>query len=510
MREGWGDDIRQRWPRTWRKASGYNLNYLLPWSPTQPPHWEGAQADGSLLGYPPLAPGEINLAHLFAGSEGTLGIIRRARVRLSRLPEHSVLAVLPFASVAQACDVTPAILERKPSAIELIPGSILELARSLPAYAAQVDFFKPFEVEGKAPAAVLVVEFSGSSQPLLLQQAQALRDFGEVILALSAQEQKKIWNVRKVGLGILLSRPGDTRPWSFVEDLAVPVERLGSFVRAMDEILARHQTSCEIYAHASAGCLHIRPLLNLKSEKGKHDLRSIAEQAVDLTLSLGGSVSGEHGDGLARGEWLERMYGERIMQAFRLIKQAADPLGILNPGKLVATEPGVALPRMDENLRYPQDYHTDLAWQPNLDFSRQGGLVGAIEQCNGAGVCRKADGVMCPSFQATKEEMHSTRGRANLLRASGQWQACMGTDWGLPAVKAGDGPVPGVQGLQIGMPVGCGCGQAALRVSGLAAPTGWRRRKAQAAGLPVRLYWRFGEVWDSPSPRWLTQACNPK
>ncbi len=435
IREGWGDEIRQRWPHTWRKASGYNLNYLLPWSASQPPQWDRqARSNGGSLSYPPISTGEINLAPLFAGSEGTLGIIRRAKLRLSPLPECTVLAVVPFGSIAQACDATPAILERRPSAVELIPGSIIELARSLPAYAAQLSFFDPLILDEDAPAAVLVVEFSGESQAELVKQAQSMQDFGRVLLAVSNSDQKKIWDVRKVGLGILMSRPGDVKPWSFIEDLAVPVEQLGTFVRAVDEILTRHHTSCEIYAHASAGCLHIRPFLNLKRESGKRDLRSIAEQAVALTLSLGGSVSGEHGEGLARGEWLERMYGPRIIEAFRMVKQAADPHGILNPGKLVSSTPGGTLPRMDENLRYHHAYHTDLAWSPNLDFSLQGGLVGAIEQCNGAGVCRKADGVMCPSFQATQDEMHSTRGRANLLRAliSGKLQ---GTDWGLPAVK---------------------------------------------------------------------------
>lgn len=434
IREGWAEDIRAHWPLTWRKASGYNLNYLLPWSPSQPPDWERqAQHAGQALRYPPIAEGMLNLAPLFAGSEGTLGIIRRAKLRLSALPESTVLAGLSFDSVAQACDAAPQILQSKPAAIELIPGSIIELARAVPAYAAQVDVFRPLMVNGAAPTAVLAVEFSGSNQAELVKQAQALQDYGQTLMAVSSLEQKKIWNVRKVGLGILLSRPGDTKPWSFIEDLAVPVEKLGEFVRAMDEILARHAASCEIYAHASAGCLHMRPFLNLKSDQGKRDLRSIAEQAVELTLSLGGSVSGEHGDGLARSEWLERMYGERIVQAFSLIKQAADPHGIMNPGKLVSAT-GVAVSRMDENLRYGAAYHTDLAWRPNLDFSAQGGLAGAIEQCNGAGVCRKTDGVMCPSFQATREEMHSTRGRANLLRGliSGKLEA---GDWGLPALK---------------------------------------------------------------------------
>ena len=190
----------------------------------------------------------------------------------------------------------------------------------------------------------------------------------------------------------------------------MPVERLGEFVRGMERILAEHHTEGDFYAHASAGCLHIRPLLNIKTRLGVQTMRQIAEQAIGLALSLQGAVSGEHGIGISRAEWLPRMFGEQVMDAFRLVKQAADPYGILNPGKILDA------PGMDTNLRYGEGYRQN-PWQPAFDFSQQGGLTGAIELCNGAGVCRKSDGVMCPSFQAVGEEMHSTRGRANLLRA---------------------------------------------------------------------------------------------
>jgi Fe-S oxidoreductase len=184
----------------------------------------------------------------------------------------------------------------------------------------------------------------------------------------------------------------------------------------MECLLAAHDVQGEIYGHASAGCLHIRPLLNLKSGQGARTMRSIASQAVDLTLRLGGAISGEHGDGLARSEWYGRMFGEQILAAFGELKRAADPHELLNPGKRVSLSAENAVQPMDQNLRYGEQYHAR-AWQPNLDFSSQAGLEAAIEQCNGAGVCRKVDGVMCPSFQATQEEIYSTRGRANLLRA---------------------------------------------------------------------------------------------
>lgn len=417
VRQGAEREIQRRWPKTWRRASGYNLNYLLPWAESQPPNWQQyASANGVVETYPPVAAGKINLAQLFAGAEGTLGVIRRARLRLVPLPEQTVLAVLSFDSIQAACDATPAILRRSPSAVELIPGSLISLARSLPAYASQLRFLEGLALNGQAPQAVLAVEFCGADRLELVQQAKALQDFAPLLVAENAREQKQVWGVRKVGLGILMSQAGDRKPWAFIEDLSVPVENLGALLRGMDEILAAHHTTCEIYGHASAGCVHIRPLLNLKTLQGRKDLRTIAFQACELAVRLGGSVSGEHGDGIARLESSQRMFGPNLVQAFRQVKQAADPQGIFNPGKVVDLDPFAAPHPVDRDLRTSGGEKT-APWQTALDFSAQGGLDGAIEQCNGAGVCRKAGGVMCPSFQVTQDEANSTRGRANLLRA---------------------------------------------------------------------------------------------
>ena len=409
IRQNYAATIQANWPRTWRRASGYNLNYLLPWSPTQPPEWYGSS-------YPPCSEDTINLAPLVAGSEGTLAIIGRAKLRLVPLPAHTILAVLAFTSIADACDAVSEILNHHPSAVELIPRSLVQLARSVPAYAQQLQFLNGLRISDEMPD-LLVVEFSNTDPKIdLAVVAQKMKTIAPMMLAETAAHQRSVWNVRKVGLGIFMSQPGDVKPWSFIEDLAVPVENLGEFVREMDRILAEYHTYGEIYAHASAGCLHIRPLVNLKTVDGIAALREIAMHAVDLTIRLGGSVSGEHGDGLARSEWLERMFGADIISLFRQIKQAADPNNLLNPGKIVSLSDDIPLPHMDDNLRFGSGYSTH-AWQANLDFTRQGSLAGAIEQCNGAGVCRKSEGVMCPSFQASQEEMHSTRGRANLLRA---------------------------------------------------------------------------------------------
>ncbi|MBI3159914.1 MAG: FAD-binding protein [Chloroflexi bacterium] len=398
VRRRYAEEIRARWPKTWRRASGYALNYLLGWSASAPPRWE---ENGLGPAYPPVPDDGINLAQLMAGSEGTLAVFRRAQVHLARRPKHTCLGVLAYDSIVAACEATPGLLALAPSAVELIPRALINRARAVPAYAARLGF-----VRGD-PAAILVVEFAGDDPQRLLEQTRALRT--DVVIAETTTQQAEVWAVRKVGLGLLMSVKGDAKPLPFVEDMAVPVERLAEFVRGFERILAEHSTSGDFYAHASAGCLHVRPLINLKTEQGVAQMRAISAAVVELTLGLGGALSGEHGDGLSHAEWLARGYGEKLTAAVEHIKRAADPHGLLNPGKVINSQ------KMHENLRYGPDYRAE-AWQPLLDFSNQESLLGAIEMCNGAGVCRKDGGVMCPSFQATREEEHSTRGRANLLR----------------------------------------------------------------------------------------------
>jgi FAD/FMN-containing dehydrogenase len=394
IREKYVDAITKGWPTTWRNSAGYRLNYLLPWSPSKPSQWEGE--------YPAANPARLNLAPLLAGSEGTLAVIRRAKVNLVPSPKHTILAVLSYQSIADACDDVPRLLTHHPSAVELVPRMIIRAARGIPEYARQMGW-----VVGDPPA-LLVVEFSGD-QPSALKEAA--RKIGEILaIAESTEDQARVWNIRKVGLGLLDSRPQSARPVAFIEDCAIPVQRLGEFIREVEKILSVHGTEGGIYAHASAGCLHIRPILDLKTARGVTDLRAISEAVLSLTLKLGGAMSSEHGDGLSRSEFLERTYGPELMDAMRMLKRAADPYNILNPGKIIDA------PKMDANLRYGINYQTHV-WESNLSFARNGGLAIAIEQCNGQGVCRKDTGVMCPSYQATREEMHSTRGRANLLRA---------------------------------------------------------------------------------------------
>jgi Fe-S oxidoreductase len=254
----------------------------------------------------------------------------------------------------------------------------------------------------------LIVEFSGD-QPSALKNA-ARQIAGVVTIIESREGQDHVWNVRKVGLGIMDSRPRSARPVAFIEDCAIPVERLGEFIREVEQIMSAHNTAGGIYAHASAGCLHIRPILDLQQGEGVRALRSIGELLFALTIRLAGSMSSEHGDGIAAGEWIEKTYGNEVTDAMRMLKQAADPHNLLNPNKLFDAPP------MDSHLRFGEMYRAQ-TWLPSLRFEHERGLAGAIEHCNGQGVCIKSNGLMCPSYQATREEMHSTRGRANLLRA---------------------------------------------------------------------------------------------
>lgn len=400
IRELHSEAIKQNFPRSWRNSAGYRLNYLLPWTPSSPPQWDINNYGLSSAIYSRQT--SVNMAALLAGSEGTLAVIRRAKVNLVPKPKHTILGVLAYNSIVEACNDVPRLLEFQPSAIELVPRLIIQLARGVPAYARQMGWMTG------DPAAVLVVEFSGDQPSVLKESVRRLADV--VTIAESPEEQSRVWNVRKMGLGILDSRQQSARPAAFIEDCAVPVERLGEFIGEVERIMREHHTEGGIYAHASAGCLHIRPILDLQKGAGVRALRTIGEQVLKLTLSLGGSMSSEHGDGIVSGEAIEKTYGAQLTEVMRSLKQAADPDNILNPKKMFDAPP------MDSHLRYGADYQIKI-WDSNLHFEHERGLAGAIEHCNGQGVCRKSTGVMCPSFQATRDEVFSTRGRSNLLRS---------------------------------------------------------------------------------------------
>jgi Fe-S oxidoreductase/FAD/FMN-containing dehydrogenase len=381
------DEIARRAPQVMRRVGGYNLE---------------------ALGEP-----RPNLARLLVGSEGTLGFFTRIKLRLARIPRHRVGAVCHFARFAEAMEMTRFLVELLPTAVELVDRKMMDLARQLPVFRAALDR----HVRG-APDAILLVEFAGDDQaPLtaaLGRLDQVMADHGHpgaVVRLADAAAQAEMTAVRKAGLNIMMSMKGDGKPVSFIEDCAVPLPHLAEFTERLTQLFARHGTEGTWYAHASVGCLHVRPILNMKDESGATKMRAIAEEAFAIVKEYRGSHSGEHGDGLSRSEFHAMMFGERMVRAFEAVKDAFDPRGLLNPGKIVRA------PRMDDRnlFRYKPGY-SSLPILPALDWSDSGGLLAATEMCNNNGSCRKFDAVMCPSYQATGEERDATRGRANSLR----------------------------------------------------------------------------------------------
>ena len=400
------EEVTARYPKIMRRVSGYNLDDFVDGDP-QP----GDASRPFNMSRPFNLSRPFNMSRMVVGSEGTLCVVTEAKVNLVPVPPKKGLAVLHFRDLVQACDSTWHILQHSPAAVELIGRMILDRCRSSLGFARLMNF-----VEGE-PDALLVVEFSGESEAEVAGKLNALKDDMEgrglayaCVIVSDDAAQANVWALRSAGLGLLMSTRGDSKPLPYVEDTAVEPQKLGEYVRRFDEIVRAHGTTAGYYGHASVGCLHIRPLVNLKSGDGVDAMTSIAEAISDLVLEFGGSLSGEHGDGIVRGVWMEKMFGSKIYQAFRDVKRAFDPLGIMNPGKIVDCPP------MTENLRISPVYQA-AAVDTKLDFSADAGYAGAVEMCNGMGACRKTSGTMCPSYMVTKEEEHSTRGRANLLRA---------------------------------------------------------------------------------------------
>ena len=385
------DEIDAHFPKHWRRASGYNLNYLL----------KG------------LRENRFNLAQAVVGSEGTLAVVRSVTLKLVERPRHKGLCVVHCDDLIQAMHVNLAALECcQPSAVELLDRMAIELARTVPEYARQLSF-----VKGN-PEALMIVEFYGENDAEVVRKIEHLethlrqrRLADTFVRALTPEQQAQVWNVRKVGLGLLMSVRGDYKPIAFIEDASVPPQALPDYVADILALMRETDTRVAMYAHASAGCLHIRPLINLKDTRDVEKMAFIANRVADLVVKYGGAMSGEHGDGLARSQFIERIFGPELYQAFRRLKGIFDPENIMNPGKIVDA------PAMTSNLRYGGDYvvrviPTVYNWDDFQGFDR------AVEQCNGAGVCRKLDvGTMCPTFMATRDEKDSTRGRANTLRA---------------------------------------------------------------------------------------------
>ncbi|CAN0540413.1 unnamed protein product, partial [Ectocarpus sp. 12 AP-2014] len=412
-----GPDIRDHFPKVLRRVGGYNLDLFDCQNP---------------MPYDPSS--RANLAHLLVGSEGTLGVSQRIKLRLSPLPEQKVLGVVNFPTFYQAMDVTQHIVKLGPTAVELVDRTMIELSLENPAFRPVIEK----ALIGK-PEAILLVEFAGSDHAAQLEALRGLNELmgdlglpGCVVDMPESAEQKALWNVRKAGLNIMMSMKGDGKPVSFIEDCAVPLEHLAEYTDKLTEVFNRYGTEGTWYAHAGVGTLHVRPILDMRRD-GAEKMREIAELASALVREYKGAYSGEHGDGICRGEWVAWQFGETVNNAFREIKQLFDPESLFNPGKIVDT------PKMDDEryFRFPKSY-TTIPLTPVFDWSAWNvkrnpltgeqtppgsggdathGLAMAVEMCNNNGHCRKFDaGTMCPSFRVTKDEQHLTRGRANTLR----------------------------------------------------------------------------------------------
>ena len=382
------EEIDRRFPKVARNVAGYNIDRL------------GRE--------------DLNLAELLVGSEGTLAWFQELELALQPIPERKVLGICHFPTFHAAMESVKHIIRLDPAATELIDRTVLELAAEIPAFSASLRTF----IRG-SPVAVLLVEFAGDDLDEQLRNLDRLEELmgdlglpGSVLRAESAALQARVWSLRKAALNIVMSMKGDGKPISFVEDCAVPLENLADYTQRLTDVFSRHGTTGTWYAHAGAGCLHVRPILNLKADGDVANWRSIASAAHELVREYKGTHSGEHGDGLVRSEFLEPILGTQIVSAFREVKDSFDPDGRFNPGKII--DP----PLMDDRslLRF-SDRYQPLKHKEALDWSAWGGLYRATEMCNNNGACRKArGGVMCPSFRVTQNEKHVTRGRANSLR----------------------------------------------------------------------------------------------
>ncbi|WP_028222087.1 FAD-binding and (Fe-S)-binding domain-containing protein [Paraburkholderia oxyphila] len=420
------DELRERVPKVLRRVAGYNLDLFDCQNPL------AFERDG-----------EPNLANLLVGSEGTLAFSRQLTLRLAPLPRHKALGVVNFPSFYGAMDLTQHIVKLGPSAVELVDRTMIDLALDNPAFRPVIE-----RALVGAPQAVLLVEFAGDDREVqlarLAQLVELMGDLGlpgSVVEMPDAAAQKALWDVRKAGLNIMMSMKGDGKPVSFIEDCAVPLEHLADYTSRLTEVFHRHGTEGTWYAHASVGTLHVRPILDMRRD-GAQKMRAIAEEAAEMVREYKGAFSGEHGDGLCRGEWVAWQYGPRINAAFAEIKALFDPANRMSPDRIVHP------PKMDEaaNFRFAPGYR-ERAWRPALDWSAWNvtrdpltgaegapgsggdaseGLAKAVEMCNNNGHCRKFDaGTMCPSYRVTRDEQHVTRGRANTLRLalSGQLES---------------------------------------------------------------------------------------
>ncbi|MDZ5809957.1 FAD-linked oxidase C-terminal domain-containing protein [Halorubrum sp. AD140] len=386
------DEIDDRYPDLKRNVSGYNLDVLIE------------EADA----------GTVNLAKLLVGSEGTLAVVTEAEVSLEPIPETKGVALLTYHDLLDAMEDVGPILEHDAAAVEVLDGVLVELARDLEDFKDVIGLL-PDETDS-----FLLIEFYADDDEEAKRKVDDLLDdrVGDLafdgMAAYDEETQKKFWKMRKASTPILLSRTGDEKHIAFIEDLAIPPEHLPEYTKEFKQIFEDHDTFGSFYAHAGPGCMHVRPLINTKTAEGTETMVSISDAATDLAVRLGGSVSGEHGDGRARTQWNRKLYGDRLWNVFRDLKTAFDPDWLLNPGSVCGDHD------MSEHLRFGEEYEFDAGFEPALEWDNENGFQGMAELCHGCGGCRTSQegtgGVMCPTYRASQEEITSTRGRANLLR----------------------------------------------------------------------------------------------
>ncbi|WP_224449642.1 FAD-binding and (Fe-S)-binding domain-containing protein [Haloprofundus salilacus] len=391
------EEIESRYPDLKRNVSGYNLDKVVRETD------EGERV--------------MNLSKLVVGAEGTLGVVVEAELSLVSKPEETALAVYCFSDLVDAMAAVPAALEFDTSAVELMDDEVFRLAREsseFAEYAAQMP---------ESTAAALMLEFDSELHddfPAAIERTNdrflAEGEAFDVVEAYTDEAQGRLWKLRKAAIPLLMSLPGDAKPYPFIEDATVPPEELAEYVTQFEQVLSDHGTSAAYFAHAGVGTLHIRPILNLKDGEDIETMRSISDAVTDLVLVHHGSFSGEHGDGLARTEFNPKMYGPQLWSAFQELKTAFDPDWRMNPGKVVFREENPT--DMRQSLRYGTEY-LSTEWETSLDFDEHGSFSELVELCNGCGTCRQTGSdTMCPTYRATRDEAATTRGRANLLRAA--------------------------------------------------------------------------------------------
>ena len=462
-------EILRVYPKVQRRVGGYNLDALIE--------------------------NEPNLARLLVGSEGTLAVSTAVTLSLSRLPRHRVMGVCHFPGFRPAMETTRDLVELGPVAVELADRNVLDLGANIPLFKRILA-----DITRGEPECLLLVEFAGEDLDALKRDLkrldQCMSDHGfpdAVVEVLEPGRQRSIWDMRESCMNIMMSMKGDGKPVSFIEDCAVPLEHLADYTSAINDLFARHGTRGTWYAHASVGCLHVRPILNMKSADDIMRMRAIAEGAIELVRKFKGSYSGEHGDGISRSEFIAPMFGEQITAVFGEVKAAFDPDNHLNPGKIV--DP----PRFDDRalLRYFPDYRATEPAVTALDWSPWGGFPGAVEMCNNNGACRsQAAGVMCPSWRVTHDETHVTRGRANVLRLAISGQ--LGPDaFGSPQLREALDLCVGCKGCRRECPTGVDMARMKIEVQ-------HQLHKAQGLELQQRLIAylpRYAEY--AASLRWL-------